>query len=294
MLGIFREDPWPADMQVYPSEPEWLILKANGYVNSTNTRYDAGYDPPFTQKALSLDTRGSGPASIGGTYKYIQSDQERGYIHAANQHRLQNPRPRHGTQDNPGQSYRTPTSYQGMRAPQHDSPYASDRQRHYQPPPPQSPYLQAAPSPYMQPAGPYAQYPPGAYHQSSYMQPPPVAYIPYPPGAYYQPAPSPYIQNPPGPYFHPAPSPYFQPVQHLTDRPIVGQRAATDQNPPRSAPQVPPTTANTDGNQPRDPPSGTGTEGNFKIKGAAKRSLEDDASDDESMHPPRKRQNRRD
>jgi hypothetical protein len=89
MLGIFREDPWPADMQVYPSEPEWLILKANGYVNSTNTRYDAGYDPPFTQKALSLDTRGPGPASIGGTYKYIQSDQERGYIHAANQHRLQ-------------------------------------------------------------------------------------------------------------------------------------------------------------------------------------------------------------
>jgi hypothetical protein len=290
MLGIFREDPWPADMQVYPSEPEWLILKANGYVHST-TKYDAGYDPPFTRKALSLDDRGPGPASIGGTYKYIQSDLERAYIHGANQHRLQNSRPRHGTQDNPGQSYRTPTPHQGMRAPQHNRSYASDHQRHHQPPPLQSPYLQAAPSPYMQPASPYAQYPPGAYHQSPYMQPPPVAYMQYPPGTFYQPAPSPYIQNPPGPYFHPAPSPYFQPVPYLTDRPMVPQRAATDENLSQSAPQVPPTTANTDGNQSRDPPSGTGTD-NFKVKGAAKRSLEDDASDDGSMHPPKKRLNR--
>jgi hypothetical protein len=203
MLGIFREDPWPADMQVYPSEPEWMILKANGYVNSTNTRYDAGYDPPFTQKALSLDNRGPGPDSMGGTYKYIQSDLERAYIHGTNQHRLQNPRPRHGTQDNPGQSHRTPTPHQGMRAPQHDRSYASDRQRHYQPPPPQSPYMQAAPSPYMQPAGPYAQYPPGAYHQSPYMQPPPVAYPQYPPGPFYQPAPSPYL---PPAYPYPGPS----------------------------------------------------------------------------------------
>ncbi|EOA82465.1 hypothetical protein ACJQWK_04281 [Exserohilum turcicum] len=43
-------NPWLAGLQMYPSEPEWAVLTANGYIEPLST-YANRYAPAFTQKA---------------------------------------------------------------------------------------------------------------------------------------------------------------------------------------------------------------------------------------------------
>jgi hypothetical protein len=75
-IGYTLNSVWPEGLQVYPSYNQFLVLRANGWLE-LNAEYDETLPPAFTDAVAHRDL-----PSFPGTYQFILSEAEQRNLHA--------------------------------------------------------------------------------------------------------------------------------------------------------------------------------------------------------------------